>query len=67
MNFSQRLAAMKRLGEATMHVAERAHRRRIIADDMARSARLGDVEGQTRRAQEFADRLDRETLTGWPN
>ncbi len=62
MIFVNRLRAMSRLGVATLRVAERAFRARIRDEDTDRRVRLGDVEGQTRRAQSFAASLEDSVL-----
>ena len=62
MIFAKRLNSMVRLGQATLRVAERAFLRRIRDEDVARAARLGDVTGQTTRAQRFADELEGSVL-----
>lgn len=58
MIFLERLRAMHRLGTATLRVAERVVIKRIHEDDDARDHRLGDLEGQTDRAQAFASTLE---------
>ena len=58
MRFSNRLRAMARLGQATLRVAERSFLRRVASEDTEREARLGNIEGQTSRAQAFAARLE---------
>ena len=58
MIFGNRLRAMNRLGLATARLADRVFARRVHADDAARDARLGDLSGQTKRAQALADMLD---------
>jgi hypothetical protein len=63
VNFAKRLHAMTRLGQATLKVAERAFHSRIRSEDDERRARLGDIDGQTKRAQAFADRLEGSVLT----
>jgi hypothetical protein len=45
------------LGDATLRLSEATSRRRMVADDAARDERLGDVVGQTQRAQEHAQAL----------
>lgn len=55
MRFLDRLRAMIRLGQATDRLAETTSRRRMVADDAARLEFLGDIEGQTARAQAFAE------------
>lgn len=62
MIFGNRLRAMTRLGQATLRVAERAFVARIRNEDSKRLARLGDIEGQTARAQAHADRLEGSVL-----
>lgn len=57
MRFLNRLRAMIGLGDATLRLSEATSRRRMVADDAARDERLGDVVGQTQRAQEHAQAL----------
>lgn len=67
MMFLKRLRAMSRLGSATLKVAERAFVRRVKDDDSARMKRLGDIEGQTARAQAHAERLESSVLLDFPD
>ena len=60
--FANRLRAMSRLGSATLRVAERAFRHRVVDEDVQRLQRLGDVEGQTSRAQAHAAHLESSVL-----
>ena len=62
MIFRNRLRSMVRLGQATLRVAERAFVSRVRDEDSGRLKRLGDVEGQTARAQAHADRLEGSVL-----
>lgn len=62
MNFLARLRAMLHIGDAAGKVAAATRAATITADDEARHARLGDIEGQTARAQAFAHELDRKAL-----
>jgi len=62
MFWRNRWHALWRLGEALTRVAERAEIRRVQAEDAARDARLGDLEGQTARAMAFADKLEGSVL-----
>lgn len=62
MNFLARLRAMLHLGDSAGRVAAATHAATITADDKARLERLGDIDGQTARAQAFAAELDRRVL-----
>jgi hypothetical protein len=62
MIFGNRLRAMSRLASATLRVAERAFTARVRGEDNDRDERLGDVVGQTKRAQDFADSLEGSVL-----
>lgn len=58
MQLRSRWHALHRLGEALTRVAERAEIRRLKQEDADRTARLGDVQGQTSRAIAFAEKLE---------
>jgi hypothetical protein len=62
MNFLARLRAMLHIGDAAGRVATVTHASTIEADDQARLERLGDIDGQTARAQAFAAELDRSVI-----
>ncbi len=62
MNILARLRAMLTLGEALIHRATVTRQEVIQGDDAARVVRLGDVDGQTARAQAFADELTKLTV-----
>lgn len=64
--FVARLRAMLRLGEAQTSLATVTRSRQIIDLDEARAERLGDVEGQTERAQAFAVELERAAKVARP-
>jgi hypothetical protein len=59
MNFLARLRAMLHLGDAAGRLGTATHVGTIEAADAARLQLLGDIEGQTARAQAFAAELDR--------
>lgn len=63
MTFLERLRSMFRLGQATGSLATITRKQVIMADDKERLERLGDVEGQTERAQKFAAKLESEVAT----
>ncbi len=54
--------SLYRLGEALTRVAERAEVRRLAQEDADRLLRLGDLEGQTSRANALSERLESSVL-----
>lgn len=62
MNILARLRAMLTLGDALIHRATTTRQEVILEDDAARVERVGDIDGQTARAQAFADELAASTV-----
>ena len=62
MNFLARLRAMATLGHTVHALSDRSRERVIVADDVARTERIGDIDGQTERAVLFAAELDKKLL-----
>lgn len=62
MNFLARLRAMATLGHSVGWLGDRSRQRVIVADDVARTERIGDIDGQTERAVLFAAELDKKLL-----
>jgi hypothetical protein len=53
---------MATLGHSVHALSDRSRERVIVADDVARTERIGDIDGQTERAVLFAAELDKKLL-----
>jgi len=62
MNYLERLRAMSVLGNSMRNLSDRSRQSVIVGDDEARFGRIGDIDGQTERARQYAAELDKKLL-----